>query len=99
MLQSTPETAPRHQDLSPHVVSSATALPRHRYSQHELAEVARQLMPEMTLEPKLLERFFQRVGVEQRYLALPAERYSELNGFGSRNKAWLEVALELGQTA
>lgn len=55
-------------------------------------------MPSAQLKPQVLERFFRRVGVEQRYLSLPAERYTELTGLQKRNDAWLATALPLAQT-
>ncbi|HEX5656469.1 MAG TPA: 3-oxoacyl-[acyl-carrier-protein] synthase III C-terminal domain-containing protein [Polyangiales bacterium] len=82
---------------SPAIVGTATALPRHRYDQRELATVAQRLLPELDVEPAVLQRFFRHAGVEHRYLALPAERYSELRGLGARNDAWLEAALPLAE--
>jgi alkylresorcinol/alkylpyrone synthase len=81
------------------IVASKTALPSHRYLQDDLAEAARRLFPSRGLRPATLARFFDRVGVRERYLALPAERYAELDGFGGRSRAWLEVATELGEAA
>jgi alkylresorcinol/alkylpyrone synthase len=83
--------------MHPAIVGTATALPRHRYDQAELARVARKLLPELDVDEKVLQRFFRHAGVEQRYLALPAERYAELRGFGARNDAWLEAALPLAE--
>jgi len=74
-------------------------LPPHRYGQQELATVARQLLPGIATEPEVLERFFRRVGVEQRYLSLPAEQYSKLSGWQTRNEAWLQTALPLAEHA
>lgn len=50
-------------------------------------------------EPAAIARFFRRVGVSQRHLALPAERYATLRGFGDRNDAWIATAVPLGQQA
>ena len=91
-------TRTRSPALLPVVCGTATALPPHKYGQRELAEVARRLLPKLELKPQVLERFFRRVGVEQRYLALPAERYSELDGLQKRNDAWLLTALPLAET-
>jgi alkylresorcinol/alkylpyrone synthase len=84
---------------APSIVGTATALPPHRYDQRELARVAQRLLPELDVDPAVLSRFFRRAGVEQRYLALPAERYAELTGLGKRNDAWLEAALPLAERA
>jgi alkylresorcinol/alkylpyrone synthase len=80
-----------------HIAGVATALPPHRYGQEDLAAVARTLLPELRLDEETLCRFFRRVGVEQRFLALPAAEYAALRGFGARNDAWQKVALQLGE--
>lgn len=82
---------------TPSVAATATALPRNRYSQDDLVALAQQILPDMDVEPRTLARFFQRVGVEERFLALSAEAYRDLGGLESRNRAWLEVATELGE--
>ena len=85
--------------ITPVIAGTATALPAHRYGQHELAEVARQLLPELRLEAGVIQRFFRRVGVEQRFLALEASEYAALSGLGQRNDAWLRVAGPLAERA
>jgi alkylresorcinol/alkylpyrone synthase len=72
-------------------------LPAHRYGQRELAEVAKGLMPGLDAEPATLERFFRRVGVQQRFLSLPVEEYLALDGLQKRNDAWLATALPLAE--
>ncbi|MBL8742294.1 MAG: type III polyketide synthase [Myxococcales bacterium] len=79
------------------VASVETVLPSHRYVQADLARLAQRLLPTQALKEGTLQRLFQRVGVAERYVALPAERYSELSGFGARNDAWLEVATRLSE--
>lgn len=83
----------------PHIASVATALPEHRYEQHDLIELARSLSPEMTVSEAALARFFAHVGVRSRYLALEADSYRKLEGFGARNDAWLRVAQRVGEHA
>ncbi len=85
--------------MLPAIAGSATALPANRYAQAELHEVVRGLLPECALDSKVLERLFRRVGVEQRFLALPIEAYAGLTGFAARSQAFLSVALELGERA
>ncbi|MDB4985489.1 MAG: Chalcone synthase [Myxococcaceae bacterium] len=79
----------------PVICGTATALPPNKYGQRELAAVTRQILPELEVEPQVLERFFRRVGVEQRYLSLPAEQYGALTGLKKRNDAWLATAVPL----
>ncbi|HEY6880550.1 MAG TPA: 3-oxoacyl-[acyl-carrier-protein] synthase III C-terminal domain-containing protein [Polyangiales bacterium] len=86
-------------ERAPAIVGTATALPRHRYDQRELAQVAQRLLPKLDVKPEVLWRFFRHAEVEQRYLALPAERYESLDGLGARNDAWLEAALPLAERA
>ena len=83
--------------LAPAIASVELALPPHRYGQRDLARFAQQFLPTDALKEGTLERLFQRVGVKERYLALPVERYSELRGFGERNDAWIEVATSLAE--
>ncbi len=84
---------------SPSILGTGTALPEHHYNQQELAEVARQTLPELGMDRKVIERFFSSVGVKERYLALPAESYARLTGFGDRNEAWISAALDLAEQA
>lgn len=85
-------------DGHPTICGTATALPSHRYGQRELAEITRGLLPELAVETRVLERFFRRVGVEQRHLSLPAHEYATLDGLQKRNDAWLKTALPLAET-
>lgn len=85
--------------MPPIIASTATALPSHRYGQHDLARIASRVFPEIGVEIPVLERFFHRVGVDQRFLALPVEEYEKLDGLGGRNDAWLRVAMELAERA
>ena len=77
-------------------VATAVALPAHRYRQSELAALAARMFPVMQRREGFLERFFERVGVQERHLALPADAYAALSGLGDRSRAWIEVATELG---
>ena len=84
---------------APRTIATSVALPPHRYRQGELARIASRTMPALERREGLLERLFERVGVESRHLALPAEEYAALEGLEARNRAWLEVATELGLRA
>lgn len=85
------------QRATPSIVGTATALPSHRYAQRDLAKLACSFLPEGVAKQAAIERFFDHMGVEHRFLALRAERYSALNGLASRNDAWIEAALGLGE--
>nr|AYM54397.1 naringenin-chalcone synthase [Phaselicystis flava] len=85
-------------DTRPTICGTSTSLPPHRYDQHELAEHAARTLPDRAIDPQVIERFFRRVGVEQRYLALPAGEYGALSGLKQRNDAWLRAAVPLAET-
>lgn len=84
---------------APSVVATACALPEHRYDQRDLARIAERTLPAGTVRPGAIERFFQRVGVGSRHLALAPEQYGALSGLGDRNDAWIRNALALGERA
>ncbi|GIW72226.1 MAG: stilbene synthase [Planctomycetota bacterium] len=84
---------------APVLASVATAFPRHYYSQDQLLAGFRRVWAGRLRHPELLERLHTNVRVRGRYLALPMERYLELEGFAAKNAAWIEVAVELGQRA
>ncbi|MFO7567683.1 MAG: 3-oxoacyl-[acyl-carrier-protein] synthase III C-terminal domain-containing protein [Enhygromyxa sp.] len=81
---------------APVIAGTGTGVPPHLHSQRQLVAFARELIGGDGSKAAL-ERMFAAVGVEQRHLALPAEAYAELGGFGSRNEAWLEVARSLAE--
>src|SRR5690606_34158848 len=80
----------------PTIVSMGVGLPPHRYRQAELVAIAQRALADSRWSASAIAKFFKRVGVEERYFALPAETYASLEGFEQRNKAWLEVATSLG---
>ena len=84
---------------APAIVGSSTALPGHRYTQKELADVARAGLPPEVFREGMVERFFESVQVEERYMSVPAERLLTLQGFKDRNDLYIEVATDLGERA
>jgi alkylresorcinol/alkylpyrone synthase len=74
-------------------------LPDHRYPQREITE----LFADVCLGPEgkhqLLQRLHTSAQVGFRHLALPLERYRELDGFGEANDAFIEASIELGSRA
>lgn len=83
--------------LAPSVASTAIALPPHRYAQRDLAQLAAQYIGGSQHREAAVARFFDRVGVGERHLALPVEEYLALGGMENRSRAWIEVATELGR--
>jgi len=79
----------------PRIVSVATALPPHQYSQ---AEITQQLAGRLGLDNAtrtVIERVHQATGVATRHLALPLEQYLDLEGFTRANSLFAELALPL----
>jgi alkylresorcinol/alkylpyrone synthase len=74
-------------------------LPDHRYPQREITE----LFAEVCLGPEgrhqLLQRLHTSAQVGSRHLALPLERYRDLDGFGEANDAFIEASIDLGSRA
>ncbi len=98
MVASRAACPPEHRPARPvpRTVGTAVRLPPHRYPQAELAAIAARVLPGFERKEGFLARFFERVGVAERHLALPAEAYAELSGLEDRSRAWLETATELG---
>jgi len=83
----------------PQIVATATAFPPNYYDQVALERTLLQLGERegVRFDQRKVHRLFESVSVKGRYLALPAEQYAEKRGFGARNDAWIESALELGE--
>lgn len=83
----------------PHLLSARSALPPHYYPQSELLAglLAIEAEKHHEVDAGRVRHLFSAVKVAGRHLALPLERYASLDGFESRNREWLRVALELGE--
>ena len=79
----------------PYLLSSELGFPKHYYDQNGLLDALLELWGDALFNPERLRAFFQNMQVDGRYLALPKERYAEVREFGTRNKAFQEVSLEL----
>lgn len=75
------------------------ALPEHRYEQREITDAFASFIVRGGLDEDLLRRFHANAGVSARHLALPLERYGELDDFGTSNELFLREAVELGARA
>jgi alkylresorcinol/alkylpyrone synthase len=76
-----------------------TVLPAQSYPQHEITAAFGDMCLTDGARRRVLERLHTSAQVETRHLALPLERYGELDGFGAANDAFIEVAVELGTEA
>lgn len=81
------------------IASSSSAFPEYYYPQKFLLEALRAYWGEELRNPQVLERLHRNVGVEGRYLAMPAEQYLSLTTWGQANDIWIRVAQELGEQA
>lgn len=80
-----------------YIAATSTAFPSHYYNQEELSSELRNLWIEKGLNVKIFDRIQKNVQVKGRHLALPIEKYNDINSFEESNNAWIEVALELGE--
>ena len=71
-------------------------LPPHRYPQAELTELFGDLCLPEARTRAVAERLHGNAGVATRHLALPIERYAELDTFTAANDAFIDVAVDLG---
>jgi len=71
-------------------------LPPHRYSQARLTDLFTELCLPDPATRAVAARFHDSSRVETRHLALPIERYRELDGFTAANDAFLSAAVDLG---
>jgi len=81
------------------VAAAHAVLPPHRYAQAELTEsFGRICLPDERTRG-LAARFHGNAGVSTRHLALPLERYEELDTFTKANDAFVHAASDLGAQA
>jgi alkylresorcinol/alkylpyrone synthase len=79
------------------ILSVASRLPDHRYSQQAITGTLVAYWKEKLGErTALLERLHARARVNGRHLAFPIEHYPQFDTWGKANRAWFEVAEELG---
>src|SRR5438270_7260846 len=81
------------------IASAASAFPKHYYSQKVLLEKLQTYWGDSLKNPQMLARLHRNVEVEGRHLAMPPEKYYEMETWGQANDAWIEVAQELGEQA
>src|SRR5579863_8259210 len=89
-------------DRDPHkmkIASAASAFPKNYYSQKVLLEKLQEYWGDRLKNPRMLERLHRNVTVEGRYLAMPPERYNDLQTWGQANDVWIQGAQELGEQA
>ena len=81
------------------IASAASAFPKHYYPQKFLLEKLQEYWGDRLKNPQMLARLHRNVAVEGRHLAIPPEKYNEIDTWGKANDIWIEVAQELGEQA
>jgi alkylresorcinol/alkylpyrone synthase len=81
------------------IAGAASAFPKHYYSQKFLLEQLQEYWGDRLRNPQLLARLHRNVTVEGRHLAIPTEKYYDIENWGQANDIWIEVAQELGEQA
>jgi alkylresorcinol/alkylpyrone synthase len=81
------------------IASTASAFPRHYYSQDELLDGLRAFWGDRMENPEVLRRLHRNVGVDGRYLSIPKEEYLTMRTWGEANHHWIDTATELGEKA
>lgn len=81
------------------IASVGSAFPPNYYDQAQLVAAFRRVWEARLPDPRRLLRIHRRVLVGGRYLALPMERYEELQAWGEANDEWIRVATDLGAEA
>ncbi|MEU9842192.1 3-oxoacyl-[acyl-carrier-protein] synthase III C-terminal domain-containing protein [Actinomadura sp. NPDC048032] len=78
------------------VAGVQTVLPDHHYEQRDITEA---VVGATGADRRVVERFHAATRVTGRYLALPIEKYANLDGFTTANGAYVDAALSLGERA
>src|SRR5246127_3293493 len=79
------------------IASAASAFPKHYYPQQILLQELQEYWGDRLRNPQMLARLHRNVEVKGRHLAMPPEKYYELDTWGKANDVWIEVAQELGE--
>lgn len=81
------------------IASVGAAFPPQYYSQERLLEEFKRAWSPQLYNQGRLEALHKNVLVGGRHLALPIEEYSNLEGWGQSNDAWIRVAQDVGEQA
>jgi alkylresorcinol/alkylpyrone synthase len=81
------------------IVSVHGVLPAHQYTQTEITDAFTHTMLRIAVDERVVQRLHANACVETRHLALPLERYGELDDFTESNSAFIDAGVELGARA
>ena len=79
------------------ILATETDFPDNYYTQDEIFAALSAVWSQRRVNLHRLEQFHKNVKVNGRYLALPMEKYLNLETFGDRNDVWIDKALDLGE--
>jgi alkylresorcinol/alkylpyrone synthase len=79
----------------PTILSVATAVPRYRMTQEDVALAAAQVFDRDRSDIERLMPVFDNAGVAERYSSVPMDWYFQRHGWRERNELYLENAVEL----
>jgi len=79
----------------PTILSVATAVPRYRLTQEDVAIAAAQVFDRDRSDIERLMPVFDNAGVSERYSSVPMDWYFQRHGWRERNELYLENAVEL----
>jgi alkylresorcinol/alkylpyrone synthase len=81
------------------IAGAAGAFPPHRYHQYTITEALRAYWGHKLQRPELFTRLHARAGVDYRNFAFPLADYQGFETWGQSNRAWIEIAEQLGEKA
>ncbi len=81
--------------VTPRLLSLATAVPRHRLAQRDVAAIARRIFDGPDGEIDYLLPIFENAGIAERRSCVPLDWYLEPAGWPERNQLYLDNALDL----
>jgi alkylresorcinol/alkylpyrone synthase len=81
------------------IAAVGSAFPPHYYDQETLIAAFREMWGKRHHNLERLDRLHKSVLVGARHLALPIDRYPQLDTWGKANDAWIEVAQQVGEAA
>src|SRR5262245_35764061 len=79
----------------PTILSVATAVPRYRLTQEDVAIAAAQVFDRDRSDIERLMPVFDNAGVSERYSSVPMDWYFQRHGWRERNELYLENAIDL----
>jgi alkylresorcinol/alkylpyrone synthase len=83
----------------PRILAVAPVLPENVHEQHEITSALGDRLTGTSASRSVLERVHAASGIKTRHLALPLERYADLDSFSETNALFAELALPLVEKA